>query len=246
MEPESLIVPEWRVSDRVGAACSTRRGGVSRAPFDSLNLGGHTGDDPAAVAENRRLFQAAAGMPDAPRWLNQVHGREVVHVTGPAEPVEADAAWTDRPGRVCAVLVADCLPVLLAAADGACVGVAHAGWRGLSRGVLESLIDAMPARVETLQAWLGPAIGREAFEVGGEVRDAFLSADPGCGQAFRPSPAGRWLADLYALAARRLTRAGIGDVRGGGFCTFTDAERFYSYRRDGRTGRMAAAIWLKP
>jgi len=244
-DPKALITPDWPASGPIGAACSTRRGGVSEAPFDSLNLGGHTGDDPAAVAENRRLFQAAAGMPAQPRWLKQVHGRRVVRVTGDGNPVEADAAWTDRAGCVCAVLVADCLPVLLSAADGACVGVAHAGWRGLSSGVLEALVEAMPAAAGALCAWLGPAIGPDAFEVGDEVREAFLDADPDCGEAFRPSPAGRWLADLYRLARRRLRGAGVADVSGGGFCTYSDAERFYSYRRDGRTGRMAAAIWLK-
>lgn len=243
-EPE-LIRPDWPVPSAVRAVTSTRRGGVSAPPFDSLNLGGHTADAPGAVAENRRRFRQAAGMSAAPRWLAQVHGIDVFHVTGDGLPVTADAAWTDRPGCVCAVLTADCLPVLLAAADGTAVGVAHAGWRGLAAGVLESLVQAMAVPAPQLYAWLGPAIGPDAFEVGGEVRDAFLARDAGAGEAFRPSPAGRWLADIYTLARRRLTAAGVRSIAGGGFCTVTERERFFSYRRDGRTGRMATAIWIE-
>lgn len=240
-----LIHPDWSVSAAIRAASSTRAGGVSSAPYDTLNLGGHADDDPAAVATNRLRFQRAAGMPAAPRWLAQVHGTRVIHVTGEGLPVEADAAWTDRTGCVCAVLSADCLPVLLADADGSAVGVAHAGWRGLSAGVLEALSEAMPVEADRLHAWLGPAIGADAFEVGDEVREAFLARDSGAGEAFRPSPAGRWLADIYTLAGRRLESAGITRVTGGGFCTVNDPARFFSYRRDGRTGRMATAIWIE-
>ncbi|MBA1146233.1 peptidoglycan editing factor PgeF [Ectothiorhodospiraceae bacterium WFHF3C12] len=241
-----LILPDWPVPAGVRAVSTTRSGGVSAPPFDTLNLGGHTGDDPAAVAENRRWLAEAAGMPSAPRWLNQVHGTDVLHVTEAGAPEDADAAWTDRPGRVCAVLTADCLPVILAAVDGSAVGVAHAGWRGLSAGVLESLIDEMRAAPRELVAWLGPAIGPAAFEVGPEVREAFLARDDGAEAAFQSSPAGRWLADIYMLARRRLDAAGVEAVFGGGSCTVADSRRFFSYRRDGETGRMATAIWLEP
>lgn len=241
-----LLRPDWRVPDSVQAVSTTRQGGVSEPPYDTLNLGGHTGDQPNAVAENRRRLQAAAGLPAAPRWLRQVHGTDVLHVTESGPPVEADAAWTDRPGLVCAVLTADCLPVLLAAEDGRAVGVAHAGWRGLSAGVLEALIDALPAAPRQLTAWLGPAIGPSAFEVGPEVREAFLDRDAGADAGFAPSPSGRWLADIYTLARRRLEAAGVSAVAGGGYCTVSEPERFYSYRRDGETGRMATLIWIGP
>ena len=235
------IVPDWPAPAGVRAAVTTRAGGVSLPPYDSLNLGTNTDDSPEAVAENRRLLRHALALPAEPAWLWQVHGVTVVRAE--RAPAEADASWTDRPGVVCAVLTADCLPVLFCDRAGEAVAAAHAGWRGLANGVLEATVAAMGCPPAELMAWLGPAIGPDAFEVGDEVRARFLAQDAACGDCFRPSPQGRWLADLYALARRRLRTLGLERVYGGGFCTFHDRERFFSYRRDGRTGRMASLIW---
>lgn len=239
-----LLRPDWPAPVGIRACVTTRIGGVSAAPFDTLNLGARTGDDAAAVAANRDRLIAAAGLPAAPRWLAQVHGTRVVAARDVApDATESDASWSERPGEVCAVLVADCLPVLLCDRDATCVAAAHAGWRGLAGGVLEATVAALPAAPGALRAWLGPAIGPAAFEVGEEVREAFLGADAGAAGCFRPSPAGRWLADLYGLARRRLHALGVEAIHGGGFCTYREPGRFFSYRRDGRTGRMAALIW---
>lgn len=216
---------------------------MSAAPYAELNLGDHVGDTEPAVAENRRRLREALALPGEPDWLQQVHGSRAV-VAGRERNCEADASFADRPGVVCAVLTADCLPVLFCDRAGTRVAAAHAGWRGLQAGILERAVERFTGDRSDILAWLGPAIGPEAFEVGEEVRDAFLTEDPGAAAAFRPSADGRWLADLYTLARRRLERAGVGAVFGGGWCTFTDAEHFYSYRRDGTTGRMAALVWL--
>jgi YfiH family protein len=241
------LVPDWPAPPSVRAAITTRSGGVSGAPWDSLNLAGHVGDDPACVAENRRRLREALALPAEPFWLHQVHGCDVADagkdVTG--GPCAADAAVADRPRAVCAVLTADCLPVLFCSRAGDWVAAAHAGWRGLAAGVLEAAVARAPVPAADVLAWLGPAIGPDAFEVGPEVRAAFLAQDPGAEGCFRPSPAGRWLADLYALARRRLERCGVRWVGGGGLCTFTDRERFFSFRRDGTTGRMASLVWLR-
>lgn len=239
-----VIRPDWPAPANVHAAVTTRQGGVSLPPFDTLNLGDHVGDDPAAVAENRRLVSESLHLTTEPRWLSQVHGTATVDAAVCETGCEADASHTDQPGVVCAVMTADCLPVLFCDTSGRHVAVAHAGWRGLLNGVIEMAISNMNAEGEIL-AWLGPAIGPEAFEVGDEVRDAFLAVDGGAANAFIPSPNGRWLADIYTLAQRRLQHSGVGGIYGGGFCTFTDTQRFYSYRRDGRTGRMASLIWLE-
>jgi len=236
-----LIVPDWPAPPNVRAAVSTRVGGVSAAPYDSFNLGAHTEDLPEHVAENRRRLRQALRLPAEPAWLTQVHGVEVVRAE--VAPAEADAAWTDRAGTVCAILTADCLPVLFCDEGGEAVAAAHAGWRGLASGVLEATVAAMGRAPRTLMAWLGPAIGPDAFEVGAEVVDRFLVHDAGAADCFRPSPQGRWLADLYGLARRRLHRFGLERIYGGGFCTFHDRARFFSYRRDSRTGRMASLIW---
>lgn len=232
----------------VGAISTTRRGGVSQAPFDTLNLGLHVGDDDKAVAENRRLLADEAGGGLRFAWLEQVHETRVVDAAGVQEPVEADASFCRVPGLACVVMTADCLPVLLAHRQGQVVAAAHAGWRGLAAGVLEATVTAMCEDPAELVAWLGPAIGSDVFEVGGEVRRAFVDelAEAEC--CFRPSPENpedRWVADLYGLARLRLQRAGVVSVSGGGFCTYSDEERFFSYRRDGKTGRMASAIWLQ-
>jgi YfiH family protein len=241
----TLLRPDWPAPPHVRAWVTTRGGGVSRAPFTALNLGDHVGDAPAAVAENRGRLAAALALPAVPSWLNQVHGRTAVAAESAVPGCEADAAYSHGAGGVCAVLTADCLPVLFCDRGGTVVAAAHAGWRGLAGGVLEATVAALGVAPADLLAWLGPAIGPDHFEVGDEVRAAFVAADAGAGAAFVPQGPGHWLADLYALARRRLAAAGVGQVFGGGLCTVCDPERFYSYRRDGRTGRMASLIWLE-
>ena len=209
-------------------------------------MGDHVGDDPAAVAENRRRLKVAAGLPSEPCWLTQVHGISVADLDSPGAPgaaITADAAIARGPARVCAILTADCLPVLLASDSGDTVAAAHAGWRGLAAGVIEATVHAMAVPPGTLLAWLGPAIGPEHFEVGTEVRDAFLAGDPKAAEAFAPNARGRFMADLSALARRRLQRLGVSRFYGGGECTFAQADRYYSHRRDGLTGRQATLIW---
>ncbi|MDD3352736.1 peptidoglycan editing factor PgeF [Zoogloea sp.] len=241
---ETFISPDWPAPVRVRALSTTRAGGVSQAPYASLNLGTHVGDRPEAVAENRRLL--AAHLPAEPCWLNQVHGARVVDAAGPGGLPDADAAFARETGQVCAVMTADCLPVLLCDRSGQVVAAAHAGWRGLHGGVLEATVGAMAVPSSQILAWLGPAIGPDAFEVGEEVRARFMALDPASAKAFRPAPAhGKWMADLYLLARQRLAALGVSAVHGGGACTVSDAQRFFSYRRDGTTGRMASLIWLE-
>ena len=243
MHTIEFIQPDWPVPAAVRAAVTTRKGGASTGRYASLNLATHVGDDPDAVAENRRRLRAALGLPAEPAWLAQVHGRAVAMLPGPL-PANADAAVTFGKGAVCAVLVADCLPVMLAGRRGDRVGIAHAGWRGLAAGVVEATVAALAAKPGELVAWLGPCIGPRAFEVGPEVREAFVARDAAAAQAFRPGRAGRFLADLPALARPRLAACGVSEVHGGDLCTHEDPARFFSYRRDGETGRMAALIWL--
>lgn len=236
------VIPHWPAPARVRAYTTTRAGGVSAGAYAALNLAAHVGDDPAAVEENRRRLRTH--LPDEPLWLTQVHGHAVVRAEDAAEGAEADAAFTRRAGRVCAVLTADCLPVLLCNDVGTVVCAVHAGWRGLAGGVIEAAVRAMNEPPPRLLAWLGPAIGPQAFEVGAEVREVFLASHAEASQAFRPSVnAGKFLADIYQLARIRLAARGVGAVYGGGFCTVSDA-RFYSYRRAARTGRFASLIWL--
>ena len=241
---------DWLPADRpappgVTAGTTLRTGGASRGPCQSLNLACHVGDDAAAVAANRALLRRALALPAEPSWLRQVHGNAIVEAPC-AEPVpRADAAFARRTGVVCAVLTADCLPVLFAARDGSRVAAAHAGWRGLAGGVLEATIDALGGDPGDLIAWLGPAISQRAFEVGGEVRGAFLAADPDAGDCFVPNARGRWQADLYALARRRLGTCGVSATYGGGRCTYGEPDAFYSYRRDGQCGRMASLIYIR-
>ena len=242
--PLELILPDWPAPEWVRALTTTRLGGVSLPPFDSLNLGDHVGDDPAAVAENRRRLVAELGLPAEPVWLTQVHGTSSADAARVGGGCEADASHTDQAGVVCAVLTADCLPVLLCDCEGRKVAAVHAGWRGLLNGVIEQTIAAMGAEGE-LMAWLGPAIGPDAFEVGEEVREAFLADESATEAAFVPSANDRWLADIYTLARLRLNRAGVMALSGGEYCTYSDPRRFYSYRRDGRTGRMASLIWIE-
>jgi YfiH family protein len=237
------MVPDWPAPARVRALITTRAGGVSRGAFESLNLGDRVGDDPVAVAENRA--RVAAHVPRPPLWLRQVHGTRVAHTATDRPGCEADAAIAREPGEVLVVMTADCLPVLLADDGGTAVAIAHAGWRGLAAGVIERSVAALRVQPEHLVAYLGPAIGPSAFEVGNEVREAFVAADAAASAAFAPGVPGKWLADLYALGRLRLARLGITRVFGGQFCTYSEPERFFSYRRDGITGRMASLIWLE-
>jgi polyphenol oxidase len=240
-----VLRPEWRAPRKVRAAFTLRAGGVSAAPFDSLNLGAHVGDAADAVAENRRRVREGLNLPEEPAWLEQVHGTRVADLEAPGETgATADAVITRRAGKVCAVQIADCMPVLFAARDGSAVGVAHAGWRGLAAGVLEATVARLGVAAGGLIAWLGPAISARHFEVGVEVRAAFLDADRGAAAAFTQNERGRWQCDLAALARRRLAALGVLEVSGGTWCTYTDRARFFSFRRDGRCGRMAALIWL--
>jgi hypothetical protein len=235
------IAPDWPSPRNVRALITTRAGGSSRGPYASFNLGLRTGDDPEAVAANRAALRAT--LPQEPTWLKQVHGNGVIDADAEVAFSAADAAVARQPGTVCAVLIADCVPVLLADRAGTTVAIAHAGWRGLAAGVVENTVRAMQCEPGELLAFLGPGIGPAAFEVGSDVRDAFVNADPGAAAAFGPHAPGTWLADLFALARRRLRFAGVADVYGGGLCTYFDTARFFSYRRERTTGRMAALIW---
>ena len=244
---KALIVPDWPAPPKVRALQTTRQGGVSRPPYARLNLGDHVGDDRLAVAANRALLRESLAGGGDPVWLEQVHGTRVVDAAScspVAPPAQADASFAREPGVVCTVMTADCLPVLFCADDGSVVAAAHAGWRGLLAGVLEETVAAMAVPAGTVLAYLGPAIGPRAFEVGDEVRTAFVAADAALAAAFKPARPGKWLADLYMLARLRLAGQGVVRVYGGDFCTHSDGYRFFSYRRDGQTGRMASMIWL--
>ena len=265
---DAFIVPEWPAPPRVRALITTRNGGYSRGPYagnDSarhdhsgnnhsgnnrlggLNLGSGCGDSPEDVAANRALLRRR--LPADPRWLHQVHGRRVIDaakIGAEENEPDADASFTFERHIVCAVQMADCMPILLCDREGAAVAAAHAGWRGMASGVIEATVAAMDLAPERLLAYLGPAIGPNAFEVGGEVRAAFVAHDPGARSCFRRLPAARkWLGDIESLARRRLASLGVTQVFGGGRCTFSEPEHFYSYRRDGVTGRMAALIWIE-
>jgi YfiH family protein len=240
------ITPDWPAPPQVKAAATLRTGGVSEGAFASLNLGPHVGDVPAAVAQNRRLLQAALQLPAQPTWLNQVHGIEVVdaaNVVTSAAPT-ADASFATSAGAVCVVMTADCLPVLFCDRQGTRVAAAHAGWRGLAGGVLGATIKALGVPPSQLLAWLGPAIEQDAFEVGEEVHEQFLKLAADNAAAFRANARARWQADLYQLARNELARLGVTSVHGGGFQCYGDSERFFSYRRENRTGRMASLVWL--
>ena len=236
------LIPDWPAPARVKACVTTRAGGVSVAPFDSLNLGDHVDDDPEAVTENRRRLTDQFAI--RPAWLQQVHGIAVVEAD-PTRVATADASWTATPGIACTAMTADCLPVLFCNRAGTRVAAAHAGWRGLANGVLEATLDSLATPADEILAWLGPAIGPQAFEVGPEVREAFIAHLPQAVQAFVPSHnAGKFLADIYALARLRLAARGVSAVYGGGLCTVTDP-RFFSYRRSPRTGRFASLVWFE-
>lgn len=239
-----LITPDWPAPANVKALSTTRHGGTSAGPYAALNLGSHVGDDPQSVIANRALL--GQHLPMEPLWLTQVHGTTVVNAACTCPHAEADASIARMANRICTIMTADCLPVLFCDTQGTAVGAAHAGWRGLNAGILEATVKAMQTPPGEIMAWLGPAIGPDAFEVGSEVRTAFIAHDPAATSAFRPSTHdGKWLADLYQLARQRLAACGVTQVYGGNRCTFTEEETFFSYRRDGTTGRMASLIWLE-
>ena len=245
-----VIVPDWPVPARVRAASTLRRGGASQGPYADFNLSANVGDDPGAVARNRRALARILDLPAEPLWLRQVHGATVLDLDGgrvsSSRPPVADGAVTSRSGQPCAVLTADCLPVLLCDVSARRVGAAHAGWRGLAGGVLGSAVRRMGIAPHRLLAWLGPGIGPQAYEVGGEVAAAFAAQHPTAARCFAANENGRWQADLYRLARQSLRAAGVEAVYGGGFCTRTESERFFSHRREAPCGRMATLIWLDP
>jgi len=245
MIPQPWFVPDWPAPPRVRALCTTRQGGVSAGPYAGFNLAQHVGDAPGNVAANRALLRTL--LPAEPLWLNQVHGTALAEYRGQSIPPTADAAVARSADQVLAVMSADCLPVLLADKAGSVVAVAHAGWRGLAAGVIERAVEAMRVPPGDVLAWLGPAIGPRAYEVGADVRRAFAGSDDAqSAHAFAPKADGKYMADLYALARQRLTALGVGSVHGGDACTYSEPGRFYSYRRDGATGRMASLIWITP
>jgi YfiH family protein len=243
-----FIRPDWPAPVCVRAASTTRQGGASHPPYDSFNLATHVGDAPQHVQQNRRHLRQALQLPAEPAWLEQVHGTDVVEAGRVLSPGVADASIATGAGIVCAVMTADCLPVLMCDRQGRGVAAAHAGWRGLAAGVIEAtaqkLCQQLGCRAEALLVWLGPAIGPQAFEVSAEVRDAFVSIDSAAEQAFVANRPGHWLADIYLLARQALQRQGIEAIYGGGRCTYREAEHFFSFRRQPTTGRMASLIWL--
>jgi YfiH family protein len=238
-----MIIPAWPAPLNVRALQTTRTGGVSSAPYESLNLGDHVGDAPLAVERNRMMLNTL--LPSEPVWLEQAHGTVVANADRAGCLPQADACIARHRSAVCVVMTADCLPVLLCDMQGSVVSAAHAGWKGLAAGVIEATVKEMDVAPQNLVAWLGPAISQDAFEIGEEVRDVFIAAQPQAASAFIPGLKGKWFADIYSLARSRLNALGITSIHGGGYCTFRERERFFSYRRDGVTGRMGTFIWLE-
>lgn len=239
-----VITPDWPAPNRVRALSTTRIGGVSHPPYESLNLGTHVGDQPQVVQKNRSLLEQQLQLPSSPHWLEQVHGCNVVEA-GLDDCLIADASISRQPGKVVAIMTADCLPLLLCDKQGSCVAAVHAGWRGLLEGVIEAALDKMACPSTEILAWLGPAIGAKAFEVGDEVFHTFSQRDPASALYFEANRPGHKLADIYGLARQRLLARGVAFIGGGQCCTVSDSARFFSYRRDGVTGRMATLIWLE-
>jgi len=240
---EHCIIPDWPAPVNVKTLQTTRVGGISSAPYDTLNLGDHVGDAPMSVARNRMLLNTL--LPSEPVWLNQVHGTVVAKADMAGCLPQADACIARHRDAVCVVMTADCLPVLLCDKQGSVVGAAHAGWKGLAAGVIQAAVQVMEVAPQNLMAWMGPAISQQAFEVGDEIRTLFVEADAKTAGAFIAGQPGKWFADIYALARLRLNELGITRIYGGGYCTYRERERFFSYRRDGATGRMGTFIWLE-
>lgn len=240
------IFPDWPAPNNIACVTTTRAGGYSTNTYNSLNLGLHVEDHEADVNKNRSLIKDDLQLPAEPIWLNQIHGTKVLNVSGECpKNVTADAAYTNEIGVVCAVLTADCLPVLFCDQAGENIAVAHAGWRGLLNGVLENTIHALPVENNKIMCWLGPAIGPNKFEVGEEVVKEFVEKDARHKNAFQVQSNLKYLADIYQLAENILGFTGVQEMYGGKYCTYTEEEKFYSYRRDGQTGRMATLIWKK-
>ena len=240
------ITPKWPAPDNVACISTTRQGGCSQGKYASFNLGAHVGDNTEHVNKNRSILNQQLHLSDDPMWLDQQHGAKIIDLSlRTTDNLQADAAFVTVPGIVCAVLTADCLPVLFCDPHGKCVAVAHAGWRGLLKGVLEQSLSVLYAKTNKILCWLGPAIGPNKFEVGSEVKDQFMHKDSRHESAFQEKQPGKYLANIYLLAEQTLTAQGVDAIYGGNYCTFSDNERFYSYRRDGETGRMATIIWLK-
>jgi len=239
------IYPDWLAPDNIKAFTTTRLSGYSQGVYAGLNLASHVNDDMASVEKNRQLLIDQLALPAQPVWLDQVHGVGVVNASTVLPPVVADASYTDQPNTICTVLTADCLPVLICNRQGTKVAAAHAGWRGLLAGIVEATVHVLQEPAENILVWLGPAIGSTAFEVGSEVRDAFINDMPETAVAFKTGRPGHYLADIYQLAKIRLNKIGIVSVSGGYYCTYTESKRFYSYRRDGDTGRIASMIWME-
>ncbi|QIM62745.1 multi-copper polyphenol oxidoreductase [Pasteurellaceae bacterium Orientalotternb1] len=241
-----IIQPNWTVPSYIHAFTTTRAGGVSQVPFDSLNLGDHVGDNPADVAVNRKILTETHRLPQQPVYLTQTHSTKVLRL--PLEngaDLNADAVYTNQPNQVCLVMTADCLPAIFCSRDGKEIAAVHAGWRGLCDGVLEATVAAFACESSEIQVWLGPAIGPTAFQVGEEVIEQFVAFDPQAREAFvaDPTTSGKFLGNLYQIACQRLNKLGITEISGGDYCTYCDAENFFSYRRDNQTGRMATLIW---
>lgn len=243
------LIPDWSAPDRVPAHVrgyvTTRAGHLSAHPYDGFNTANHVGDDPGHVEANRQSLAEYFDWTREPQWLKQVHGIEVIEARGDGVEREGDAVFTREPGQVCTLHTADCLPVFFTSKPGDVVGLAHAGWRGLADGVLESTVEKMGVAPDQLEVWFGPAIGQEAFEVGDDVRNAFLAIDATAERCFHLNMRDRWQCDLYGLARQRLQSVGVQAISGGNYCTFSDP-RFFSYRRQSVTGRMLAMIWIEP
>jgi len=252
MTVNNWITPNWSAPKHIKAFSTTRLGGVSKAPFDGMNVGMHVEDNHEHVSHNRQYLVKALNLPAEPLWLEQVHSTTVVNAdhlsvsSSPSQFITADASISHTSNTVCVVMTADCLPVLLTNRQGNVVGAVHAGWRGLNDGIIEATIQKMGCHPTEIIAWLGPAIGADAFEVGDDVRDAFLSSQQGAMSAFKPAKTiGKWFADLYALARLRLRHEGVEYIFGGDYCTYQDKAHFFSYRREGNTGRMASLIFIQ-
>lgn len=242
----TALYPSWQVPPNIHAFTTLRDGGVSRAPYASFNLGDHVEDEPSAVKKNRDLLVERFGLPQFPLFLSQIHSTRVIRLPYPGEDIKADAVYTDKPGQVCLVMTADCLPVLFTSKKGNEVAAAHAGWRGLCDGVLEATVKQFQCPRDEIIAWFGPAIGPTAFQVGPEVVAQFIAQDAQAERAFvaDSANAGKYLGNLYQIAAQRLQRMGVMRISGGEHCTYTESDKFFSFRREMKTGRMASLIWF--
>ncbi|MBF0751352.1 MULTISPECIES: peptidoglycan editing factor PgeF [unclassified Pasteurella] len=241
------IFPKWQAPSNIHAFTTTRAGGVSQAPFASFNLGDHVGDEKSAVKTNRTLLVESFHLPHSPLFLTQTHSTNVIQLPYSGNNFDADSVYTNQPNQVCAVMTADCLPVLFTTKQGNEVAAAHAGWRGLCDGILEETVKYFHTEPQNIIAWLGPAIGPKAFQVEKDVIEQFMKFDPHAENAFQPDPnqRGKYFGNLYQIAIQRLNKLGIVEISGGEHCTFYEKELFFSYRREGKTGRMASVIWFE-